>query len=153
MKTLNELAELLSRQIEKAAAGQADTKQADIVCRTTDSLIKLARLQLDTADIDWSKSDEVPCIPALTRKPSPLVEVTENIECVSKQFAFNTSDLSAHGEEELNNEIDLWDGKLNELNAKVQTTEPGSSEMARLKTAQGKVRKYLLALRDEVNDR
>ncbi len=47
MKTLKELAEKLLDLAELASQGKADAAQAEVLCRATDTLIKLTRLEMD----------------------------------------------------------------------------------------------------------
>jgi hypothetical protein len=56
------VADGLSNQIQAALAGNANPTQAHVVCKTVDSLIKLARLQIELGAIDWASSAEAPVL-------------------------------------------------------------------------------------------
>lgn len=73
MKTINQIAEILSTQIDIAAKGQANVEQADVVIKSTDMLIKLARLQIEVGQMDWAAMGDVPVLPD-SSKPVPLLE-------------------------------------------------------------------------------
>ena len=72
MISIKTLAEGLSRQLESALAGKADARQADVVCKSVDSIIKLARLQIELCEIDWAASDE-----------KPLIEMEPNLKAIA----------------------------------------------------------------------
>ncbi len=62
MVSIKIIANGLSKQIEQAIEGKANVEQADILCKSVDSLVKLARLQIEMGQIDWGNSDERPVI-------------------------------------------------------------------------------------------
>ena len=62
MVSIKTVADGLSKQIEQAIEGKANVEQANVLCKSVDSLVKLARLQIEMASIDWSGSDERPVI-------------------------------------------------------------------------------------------
>ncbi len=62
MVSIKKIADGLSKQIEQAIEGRANVEQAGILCNSVDSLIKLARLQIEMGQIDWGESDERPVI-------------------------------------------------------------------------------------------
>jgi hypothetical protein len=62
MVSIKTIANGLSKQIEQAIEGKANVEQADILCKSVDSLVKLARLQIEMGQIDWNDSDERPVI-------------------------------------------------------------------------------------------
>jgi hypothetical protein len=70
MVSIKTIADGLSKQIEQAIAGKADVAQADVLCKSVDQLVKLARLQIEMAQIDWAGSDEKPVIEMESAKRS-----------------------------------------------------------------------------------
>lgn len=62
MVSIKIIADGLSKQIESAIAGKVNVEQADVLCKSVDSLIKLAKLQMEMGQFDWGTSDERPVI-------------------------------------------------------------------------------------------
>jgi len=62
MVSIKKIAEGLSKQIEQAIEGKSNVAQAMVLCKSVDTLVSLAKLQLEMAQIDWGASDEVPVI-------------------------------------------------------------------------------------------
>jgi hypothetical protein len=62
MASIKTIVDGLSRQIDQAIEGKANVEQADILCKSVDTLIKLAKLQIEMASINWNGSDERPVI-------------------------------------------------------------------------------------------
>lgn len=64
MTTTKELADALLKIAGQAADGSADIHQAATLCKCTDTLIKLARLQIEVSDgrignVHWLKNSDV----------------------------------------------------------------------------------------------
>lgn len=97
MVSIKVIAEGLSKQIEAAIAGKADKTQAHVLCQSVDSLIKLARLQIEMGAIDWSASPEAPVI-----EMESSVPVVKNISQNSPQVKTDEINLERKNAEKIN---------------------------------------------------
>lgn len=93
MKTVKELANALLEAAGKASRGEADTEQVSVLCQCADSLIRLAKLQLEMRDdvtnrISWLSDVAVGA--ALTEikiaEPASSVPVPQRIQQIQAEI-------------------------------------------------------------------
>ena len=77
MKTTKEIAEIFCAEIEKVAKGEIRKDVIIALEKCTNSLVKLARLEIDYAKLDW-KPDDAPTIPWLSSNQKRLPSSNKN---------------------------------------------------------------------------
>lgn len=145
MVSIQTIAQGLSKQIENAIAGKADSAQAKVLCDSVDTLIKLARLQLEMAEIDWDLSSERPVIEMekVTRATIPAV-------CESKEWS--PAEIEAASDEELQAHIKLMEKELSHTENE-QAKNENTPKYPILDKRCKALRKYLRDLRDNLEER
>jgi len=161
MVSIKTIAEGLSRQIEAAIEGKANEVQADVLCKSVDSLIRLARLQIDMGAIDWSQSDELPVIQmekvsadagALSRLPkAPEIELGKPAKDFKMAFTAETMEVGT--ESALQAEIKNMEVELSHAEVAQGEAADGSGDFIRHEKRCKQIRKYIRELRDELEGR
>jgi len=100
MVSVKNIVEGLELQFDAAIAGEADPAQANIVCKTVDSIIKLARLQIEMGGIDWTSSSEAPVI-----EMEPSVPVVKKISEKSQEVKTPPFNQEREKPEKLNHPV------------------------------------------------
>lgn len=160
MVSIKTIAEGLSLQIEAAIEGRANVVQADVLCKSVDSLIRLARLQIDMSAIDWGQSDELPVIQmekinanTTSASVTPLQPTAIREPLKKSIMQFTGEMLESASLPDIIAEIKKVEVELSHEESEQSQSADGSGDFLKHEKRCKLLRKYLRELRDEVEAR
>lgn len=158
MVSVKEIAAGLSKQIADAIAGKADAVQADVLCKSVDTLIKLARLQIEMGGINWSESGQLPVLqmeaePAQAAIPGAVSLPVAVVMGEPTGPRYTVATMTDAEDDDLRAEIKRMEIELAHAERDAARAADGDGNFAKCDRQCKTLRKYLLSLRDELAER
>lgn len=149
MVSIQTIAQGLSRQIESAIDGKADATQSRVLCDSVDTLIKLARLQLEMANIDWDLSTERPVI---EMEKAVKKSVTPASKPATELQRWTQNEIEEATDDELKSYLKAMEKELSHTEDEMDKAD-GTEGYPALHDKCKSLRKFILSLRDNLSER